>query len=133
MDTHLKFYKERKRFFHLLYVKKTNSSREFCAFMHALYTIYTFTLMLQTNSSSYLINIYCMLVFIMIIDDGDVIWLVVVINHLHIPYIIYDMHSAFRIIYNMHDIHVTDIWLVGSLLIICPFVIDSSSYLMCCL
>ena len=74
-----------------------------------------------------------MFVFIMIIDDGDVIWLVVVINHLHIPYIIYDMHGAFRIIYNMHDIHVTDIWLVGSLLIICPFVIDSSSYLMCCL
>ena len=42
MDTHLKFYKERKRFFHLLYVKKTNDSREFCAFVHALYTIYIY-------------------------------------------------------------------------------------------
>ena len=46
--------------------------------------------------------IYCVFVFIMIIriiDDGDVIWLVVVINHLRIPYIIY----------NMHDINFTDI------------------------
>ena len=50
-----------------------------------------------------------MFVFIMIIDGDVIIWLVVVINHLRIPYIIYNMHGAFRIIYNMHDIHVTDI------------------------